>query len=255
MAMFSQIRRDTNFFTHQKWRGRSIKNSKAQCFSLPEIDLILISTYHKAVLWRSWYAIFVYSVWQLTFSRSDAKSSSLPPGGICDSGRYALKYTPRGFIVWWWSIWEWLMIRLCLAVVAEGRVLMRPCRDWLPWLFEGRLLTDKICVCPALEIRLMPVWLSGCHGDVPVFSMTLFVLINQAVLNPNVQWQLHVLLYVYIRINDSWLLISDFGFGALSLYCCQMIYQLYISYTSVSLMVVVISLPLAQKYLKCWSSG
>ena len=128
-AMLSQTPRETNFLTHQIWRGHSIKNSKAQCFCLPEIDLILISTYHKAVLWHCWYAIFVYSVWQLTFSRSGAKSSSLPPGGICDSGRNALTDISSRFIVWWCSIWKLLIIRRCLAFVPEGRVLV-PARPW-----------------------------------------------------------------------------------------------------------------------------
>ena len=131
-ARLSQIWRDTNFLTRQQWRGRSIKYSKVQCSSFSVIDLILMSMYHTAVLWQSWYAIFVYSVWQLTFSRNDAKSSS---GGICDSGRNAL---------------------------------------------------------------------IGCHGDFQVFSMTLFMLINQTVLSYNVQWQLHVL-FIGVYSNKRFL--------------------------------------------------
>ena len=47
-----------------------------------------------------------------------------PPGGICDSGRNALTDISRRFIVWWWSIWRWLIMRRCLVVVSGCRVLV-----------------------------------------------------------------------------------------------------------------------------------
>ena len=65
----------------QRWRGLVclwIIISNSERFSPPKIDLMLISTYHNAVLWWSWYAVFVYSEWQLTFSRSDANHYGKP---------------------------------------------------------------------------------------------------------------------------------------------------------------------------------
>ena len=51
------------------------------------------------------------------------------PPGICDSGRNALTDISRRFVIWWWSIWKWLIIWRCLVLVSGCLVLVPP-RPW-----------------------------------------------------------------------------------------------------------------------------
>ena len=144
---------------------------------------------------------------------------SLLPGGICDSGRNALADISRCFIVWWWSTWKWMIMRRRLAVVSRGRVLVPSRPWWVAVALRGSIAHKQNLCMPGpwnkadANLFFFGCWVGcpaqdGCQGDVPVFSMTLLMLISQTVLNHNVQWQLRVL---FIRIySNKQFLTSDF---------------------------------------------
>ena len=130
-----------------------------------------------------------------------------------DSGRNALTDISKRFIVWWWRIWQWLIVRRCLVIVYGCRVLVPP-RSWrVAVALRGSVVRGQNLCLPGCRNKADACLVFRCHGDVQVFSMTLFItfmLIDQTVLNYNAQWQLHV--HFICVVSNKRFMTSDFLF-------------------------------------------